>query len=530
MGQDNLKTIHKPLMIFYYGSIAVIFLSLFLGAYYFSYHFLKNENKRAEINNLQVKESLSTELRYIEEEFFTQSYDSIMMRIQKSLIKFGNPDFELYLFNTDGVCFYANGSSGNNDCKYSSDKNDNFLTYETDLKFTTNILGKMKVKVQDRFQFYTGSLAEFAFNMFAPIFLLVAILWIGWVVFSRNKILVPYIQKMLAMEKDKASFDTIRQIIHDTKGEIASLYNLCPEIEELDKSKAMEIQATLDKIQKAFNNLHQVKDSIQPLKEELRHEVFNLMSDIEAHERFKYRHMENLVLEFNLSQINKEKLKLDSSLFERVISNLIENAVTAPCDKEVRTVNVNAFRSDDSIIFQVFDNGNGISKENISQVFEKGFTTKANGTGQGLAFVKAQIESWGGQISIESELNVGTKVTFSVPLPIKQQVIILDDNLRLLTRYEKMVERTGSDAKIYNTAKDMIADAKSFHPDSIILLDYDLGTEEVGIDVAKKLSQMGLKNLYLHTGNPMTDEMNYTILKGVLSKGNFVETLAKLSV
>lgn len=104
-----------------------------------------------------------------------------------------------------------------------------------------------------------------------------------------------------------------------------------------------------------------------------------------------------------------------------------------------------------------------------------------------------------------------------IPLPKKQQVIILDDNLRLLTRYEKMVERTGSDAK-------------SFHPDSIILLDYDLGTEEVGIDVAKKLSQMGLKNLYLHIGNPKTDDVNCPFLKGVLSKGNFVETLAKLSV
>lgn len=181
-------------------------------------------------------------------------------------------------------------------------------------------------------------------------------------------------------------------------------------------------------------------------------------------------------------------------------------------------------------MFQVCDNGNGISKENLVRVFEKGFTTKANGTGQGLAFVKAQIESWGGEIDIESEVGVGTKVTFSVPLPKKQQVIILDDQIRLLARYQKMVERTGSEARIYNTAKDIIAEAKSFNPDSIILLDYDLGTEEVGIDVAKKLSQMGLKNLYLHTGNPMTDEMNYPFLKGVLSKGNFVETLAKLSI
>ena len=530
MEKDNLKTIHKPLMIFYYGSLAVIFLSLSLGAYYFSYHFLSNENKRAEINSLQVRESLSTELRYIEEEFFTQSYDSITMRIKNSLIKFGNPDFELYLFNTDGVCFYANGNSEESDCKNSSKKQENFLTYETDLKFTTNTLGTMKVNVQDRFQFYTGSLAEFAFNLFAPIFLIVAILWISWVIFSRNKILAPYIQKMLSMEKDKASFDTIRQIIHDTKGEIASLYNLCPEIEELDQNKAMELKSTLDKIQKAFNNLHQVKDSIQPIKEESRHEVFNLMANIETHEKFKYRHLANIQLEFSMNQINQEKLKLDSSHFERVISNLIENAVASPCEKEIKTVHVNTFRIEDKIIFQISDNAEGISKENLSKVFEKGFTTKANGTGQGLAFVKAQIESWGGEINIESEVSAGTKVTFTLPLPKKQQVIILDDNIRLLTRYEKMIERTGSEAKVYNSAKMLLADVKNFNPDSIILLDYDLGTEEVGIDVAKKLDHLGMKNLYLHTGNPMTDEMNYPFLKGVLSKGNFVETLAKLSI
>jgi hypothetical protein len=56
-----------------------------------------------------------------------------------------------------------------------------------------------------------------------------------------------------------------------------------------------------------------------------------------------------------------------------------------------------------------------------------------------------------------------------------------------------MVDHTGSEVRIYDTAKEIIAEAKSFNPDSIILLEYDLGTEEVGIDVVKKLSQMGIK-------------------------------------
>ena len=71
---------------------------------------------------------------------------------------------------------------------------------------------------------------------------------------------------------------------------------------------------------------------------------------------------------------------------------------------------------------------------------------------------------------------------------------------------------------------------KSISPESIFLLDYDLGSDEVGTDVAIKLNKLGMKNLYLHTGNPMTDEMNYPFLKGILTKGNFAETMERLKV
>lgn len=79
MEKDNLKTIHRPLSAFYYGSLAVIFLSLTIGAYYFSYKFVQNEKKRADISTLQLKDSINAEYRYMVEEFFTSSYDSIAM-------------------------------------------------------------------------------------------------------------------------------------------------------------------------------------------------------------------------------------------------------------------------------------------------------------------------------------------------------------------------------------------------------------------------------------------------------------------
>lgn len=528
MERDNLHTIHRPLSAFYYGSLAVIFLSLTIGAYYFSYRFLQNEKKRAEISTLQLKDSLNTEYRYIVEEFFTSSYDSISIRVSNALEKFGNPNYDLYLFNTEGVCVFARTRKGSSDCKNSQLEEENVLSYQSNLKLATNVIGKMKVNVEDRFQFFTGTLIEFAFNIFAPIFLIVAVLWISWVVISRKKILIPYYKKMLMMEKDKASFDTIRQIIHDTKGEIASLDLLSYEIEDTDKAK--EIRSTLDKIRKAFDNLHQVKDSIISTKNESLHKVSDLMANIESHQKTMHKNMSNLNLEFDLTAVSDAYLKVDSALFERVISNLIENALTAPCEKETRLVQLTAVTTQNKIIFKVIDNGEGISEENLKKMFIKGFTTKVNGTGQGLSFVKAQVESWNGEVHIHSDVGAGTVVTFSLPLAQKPKFIILDDDKYLLQRYQKMLQRFGNEVEIYSTGKSLLDNARNIRPDSIFLLDYDLGGDEVGTDIAQKLSKMGLKNLYLHTGNPMTDDMDFPFLKGVLTKGNFAETMKTLNV
>ncbi|MFP5387201.1 MAG: sensor histidine kinase, partial [Bacteriovoracia bacterium] len=450
------------------------------------------------------------------------------MRVNNALEKLGAPDYDLFLFNKDGVCVYANSRSGQSSCKNSEMMKENFLGYESELKLATTVIGRMKVNVQDRFQFHTGNLLDLAFDNFGPIFAIMAILWGSWVFFSNRKILTPYYRKMLAMEKDKASFDTIRQIIHDTKGEIASLDLLSYEIEDADK--ADEMRTILDKIRRTFDNLHQVKDSILSAKKESLHEVFNLVADIENHALTKHKHLSNLDLEFKVSGITNEVVRLDPTLLERVVSNLIENSVTAPCEKETRKIRVTSILGDKEVIFQVEDNCEGISKENTSKIFEKGFTTKSDGTGQGLAFVKTQVESWSGHISIKSEIGIGTTVTFSIPLAQRPKFIILDDDKYLLLRYQKMLQKSGNVAEVYNSPESLFDDAQSISPESIFLLDYDLGVDMVGTDVALKLSKMGMKNLYLHTGNPMTDEMDYPFLKGILTKGNFAETMKTLKV
>lgn len=100
----------------------------------------------------------------------------------------------------------------------------------------------------------------------------------------------------------------------------------------------------------------------------------------------------------------------------QVFLNLLVNASHAIESKGVITIK--SGQDGDNVWYEVTDNGSGISPDNLSKIFDPFFTTKAvgSGTGLGLHVVQSVIESHGGQISVDSELNVGT--TFRITLPI----------------------------------------------------------------------------------------------------------------
>ncbi len=77
----------------------------------------------------------------------------------------------------------------------------------------------------------------------------------------------------------------------------------------------------------------------------------------------------------------------------------------------------------DFIEIIIEDNGKGISKENLSKIFDPFFSTKGQkGTGLGLAVIWGIIDNHDGTIKVESEVNVGTTFTIRLPLePLRKQ-------------------------------------------------------------------------------------------------------------
>jgi two-component system NtrC family sensor kinase len=105
---------------------------------------------------------------------------------------------------------------------------------------------------------------------------------------------------------------------------------------------------------------------------------------------------------------------------ERVLINLIVNAVQAMKNGGEVTVKACKQESDSGFCFQVIDTGEGIPKEIISKIFDPFFTTKevGKGTGLGLSIIYGIIEQHGGKIKVSSEVGQGT--TFICFLPYNQ--------------------------------------------------------------------------------------------------------------
>ena len=73
------------------------------------------------------------------------------------------------------------------------------------------------------------------------------------------------------------------------------------------------------------------------------------------------------------------------------------------------------------ICIQVIDNGCGMTKEQSVSIFNEFFTTKKKGAGLGLWMVKMGIRNFGGVITVDSKLGIGT--TFEIRLPLPEKVL-----------------------------------------------------------------------------------------------------------
>ena len=117
-------------------------------------------------------------------------------------------------------------------------------------------------------------------------------------------------------------------------------------------------------------------------------------------------------LSADLPQISVDPMQMEQSYL-----NLILNAFDAMQEGGTLNIMTRYEDKDHTVIIEIQDTGKGIETDKVKDIFKPFFTTKAKGTGLGLAVTKRFIEQNGGNIYVESAPGKGT--TFKIILPAK---------------------------------------------------------------------------------------------------------------
>ena len=108
------------------------------------------------------------------------------------------------------------------------------------------------------------------------------------------------------------------------------------------------------------------------------------------------------------------RVRMNASLFEWVIENLCKNAVDAM--EGSGRIDLTLFDNGEQVAIEVADNGKGIRKKDVVNVFTPGFTTKKRGWGLGLSLARRIVEEYHhGRIFVKSS-EVGKGTTFRIEL------------------------------------------------------------------------------------------------------------------
>ena len=120
-------------------------------------------------------------------------------------------------------------------------------------------------------------------------------------------------------------------------------------------------------------------------------------------------------------QTDMPDMLVDSIQIEQVVLNLIRNAAEAMSDRadgQTRPIQITTRLEDQQVIISVSDLGLGLTAQQLDHLFDPFFTTKSQGMGMGLTISQSIIESHGGRLIAQNNLD-GPGATLSIVLPVE---------------------------------------------------------------------------------------------------------------
>lgn len=252
---------------------------------------------------------------------------------------------------------------------------------------------------------------------------------------KKNSELIVAMEKAELASRTKANFlSTVTHELRTPLYAVTGLTNMLldedPKPEQVQHLKSLKFSG--DYLLTFINDILQI-NKIEANKVDIEAEVFNLK-----------KKMSNVISALNNSALDnniKIHLEYDESLplnynsdqlkISQILINLIGNSIkfTKDGDIWVRAKKISEKNGLYNVLFEIEDNGIGISKEKQEHMFESfsqgsiQINRKYGGTGLGLSIVKGLIDILKGKIYLKSELGKGSTFYFELPMQYTEQVV-----------------------------------------------------------------------------------------------------------
>lgn len=276
---------------------------------------------------------------------------------------------------------------------------------------------QIKLQFPDRNQFLLAQLKGAFLLAFIAVIVVIISFIITFSMFRK--------ERMMAQQTS----DFINNMVHEFQTPLSNIRLATSLIRKKEKSihdeKVKEyISVIQNENQKLEKNVEEILKVASPVNNHQQIEIVDLHHLIDTTVlEFKTRlEGENGKIELKL---NASKYMIDAmpDLMKLVISNLIDNAIKYTTRNPF--IIISTQNSQNEIILKVKDNGIGIDKKDISNIFEKyyrvstGDIHNVKGFGLGLTYVKKIVEQFKGKIEVESSKTTGT--IFIISLPLKNE-------------------------------------------------------------------------------------------------------------
>lgn len=183
--------------------------------------------------------------------------------------------------------------------------------------------------------------------------------------------------------------------------------------DQIDKETLDDIRFSLQTIQRRSDGLLHFVDDYRKLTKikNLHVEVVDMHELLTSIEQLFKADMKETNINLSVEVQKGMRVRLDRTLIEQVLINLITNAKHAVQESQEAEINIRAFSDHKYHYIKVSDNGKGVDLDKQEQIFIPFFSTKPQGSGIGLSLSKQIMKKHNGDLTVSSAPGIGATFT-----------------------------------------------------------------------------------------------------------------------